>query len=137
MLYDFALIIAASTTEASPTEQELKLTYGVIHRVEIEFPPGCAGLAHIALDYGKHQVWPTNPERSFASDNHVIAWNDHLPLSYAPFTLKLRGWNEDDTYPHTITVRIGILPPEALGARMQRPGVLEGLRAAFGLTEGG
>ena len=51
MFYVLPLTIPADTPETDPIEEELALTYGVIQRVEIEFPPGCAGLAHIKILY--------------------------------------------------------------------------------------
>ena len=106
MLYVLALTILANTAEASPHEEDLKLTDGVITRVEVEFPAGCAGLAHSYARQAIHQVFPTNPDGDLASDNHVIAWNDYEDLDTDPRVLTIGGWNDDDTYAHTITWRI-------------------------------
>lgn len=112
MFYDFALTIPANTTEASPLEEVVKVTHGVLHRVEIAFPAGCAGLAHLVILHWGFQLYPTNPGGSFASDDYTIPIDDYFELFFAPYTLKLRGYNEDDTYSHTITVRIGVLPED-------------------------
>lgn len=109
MYYDFSFTIPANTAKASPQEQDVKLTHGIIHRLEIGFPRGCAGLAHFVIFEGLHQRWPTNPQGSFNTDGYTIAFNEHLPLLYEPYTLTLVGWNLDDTYDHTLEVRIGIL----------------------------
>jgi len=106
MLYVLALTIPITATESSPYEEELKLTDGVITHVEVEFPAGCAGLAHSYARQGIHQVFPTNPDGDLCSDNHVIAWNDYEDLDTDPRVLTIGGWNLDDTYPHTITWRI-------------------------------
>jgi hypothetical protein len=112
VFYDYALTIPANTTAASPSELEISLTHGVIHRVEIEFPAGCAGLAHLAVFLREFQLFPTNPGREFASDDHVIAFDDYFEMFEPPHNLLLRGYNTDDTYSHTITVRIGVLPKD-------------------------
>lgn len=112
MLYVLPLTIPAGTAEGAPTEQDLKLTDGVITRVEVEFPAGCAGLAHSYARQGVHQVFPTNPDGNLASDNHVIAWNDYEDLHTDPRILTICGWNLDDTYDHTITWRIELTPRE-------------------------
>lgn len=106
MLYVLALTIPANTPQDEPCEVELQLTDGVVTHVEVEFPAGCAGLAHSYATQGVHQVWPTNPEADLCSDNHVIAWDDYQDLDTDPRTLTVGGWNEDDTYDHTITWRI-------------------------------
>lgn len=114
MYYDFSLTIPANTAAAAPTEQQVKLTHGIIHRVEIGFPAGCAGLVHLQIYEGGHQVWPTNKDGSFNTDNYTIPINDFYELFRRPHTLTLSGWNLDDTYGHTLEVRFGILPARVL-----------------------
>lgn len=112
MFYSYALTIPANTPERSPTEQEVKLTHGVITHVEVEFPPGCAGLVHAYIRKGVHQVWPTNPDGSFRSDGRAIVWADYEELFYEPYSLTIGGWNEDDTYDHEVLFRFEITPRE-------------------------
>lgn len=114
MFYDYSFEIPANTTEARPERQDVRLTHGVIHRVEIGFPGGCAGLVHLQIKRGLHQLWPSNPDGSFNSDNYTIVFNEYQPLKTHPLTLTLVGWNLDDTFPHTIEVRFGVLPEEVL-----------------------
>ena len=114
MFYDFSFTIPANTTKASPHEEAVKLCHGVIHRIEIGFPRGCAGLVHLQIREALHQHWPTNPQGSFRTDGYTIAFNDHLKFTRRPYKLTLSGWNLDDTYDHTLEVRIGILLQEAL-----------------------
>ena len=112
MFYDFAVTIPAGTTEDDPVEQVLKLTHGVIHRVEVEFPAGCRGYAHLVLLHEEHQLYPTNPDEDFNAEGYTIPIDDYFPLTTEPYSLKAVGWAPDASYNHTITVRIGILPEE-------------------------
>ena len=112
MFYDFAITVPKSTTEAIPVEQAMKLTKGVIHRVEIQFPIGTLALAHCKIYHDEHQFLPTNPEGSFASDGYVIPIDENFELSTVPYSLKARCWNDDDTYQHIITIRVGVLGGE-------------------------
>ena len=112
MLYVLALTIPANTAEAAPYEEDLKLTDGVITHVEVEFPAGCQGLVHSSARQAIHQVFPTNPDGNLCSDNHVIVWNDYEDLDTDPRILTIGGWNDDDTYDHTITWRIELTPRE-------------------------
>ncbi len=114
MFYDFSFTIPINTTKDSPFRQNIKLTHGIIHRVEIGFPSGCAGLAHLRFKDGLHQLWPTNPDGDFNTDNYTIAFNEYHEFFRAPYILTLVGWNLDDTYPHTLEIRLGILPVEVL-----------------------
>jgi len=110
MFYDFAITVPANTPEASAVEQELKLAPGVIHHVEIQFPAGCAELARCQVYYLERQVWPSNPEGSFASDGWVISFREHLELERNLYKLRVKLWNDDTANQHTITIRIGVLP---------------------------
>jgi len=114
MYYDFSFTIPANTTKASPHTEKVKLTHGIIHRVEVGFPPGCAGLAHCVIREGLHQHWPTNPDGSLNDDSYTISFNEFLELTRRPYTLTLAGWNLDDTYDHTLEIRIGVLPIDVL-----------------------
>ncbi len=114
MFYDFSFQIPANTTQKSPTELRCKLTHGIIHRIEIAFPAGCAGLAHLQIKEGLHQLWPTNPEGSFNTDGYTIVVNEFQELYRSPYTVTLVGWNDDDTYSHTLEIRFGILPKQIL-----------------------
>ena len=131
MYYETTITIPADTLKSAPTEVELRVTQGIIHRIELEFPRGCAALAHVALYYHEHQFSPTNPDGDYASDGYVIPINDLLPLDSAPYTIEIRGWNDDDSYSHTIRVRMGILRPEQLGLGTPRPGILTRLKEAL------
>lgn len=109
MFYDFAVTVPASTAEASPVTQGMKLTTGIVHRVEVQFPAGCAGLAHCAVEHDGHQFLPTNPDGDFASDDFTVVIDEHYELKKGNTLMRARAWNDDDTYQHTITIRVGIM----------------------------
>ena len=70
MFYHYPVTIPKSTAEAAATKTIMNLPAGEIHQVEIGFPWGCAGLAHVQIYHSEHQMWPSNPGESFA-------WNDY------------------------------------------------------------
>lgn len=110
MFYEFRLTIPANTSRAEPAEDVVEVSPGRVVAVEIQFPPGCAALAHVAVLQELHQLWPTNPDGDIAADGASISFQEDHLLDQPPFQLTLRGWNEDDTYPHTITFRFNVLP---------------------------
>jgi hypothetical protein len=110
MIYDVPVSVLTTNTVDNPEIVEVKVTHGVIHRVEIEFPAGQVGLIHVAIDHLAHQVWPSNPEGSFAGDDYVVAFDDYYPILFAPYRLKIRAWTDGTTYDHTVKVRFGMLP---------------------------
>jgi len=109
MHYSFNLTIPPNTTELEPETLTCHLTYGTISKVSVAFPPGPKALAHLVILHQEHQVWPTNPDESYAWDNHVIEFESEYDLNTAPYDIKLVGWNNDDTYEHTVTVGINVL----------------------------
>jgi hypothetical protein len=108
MIYDFQLIIPANTPSATPATLTCDMAPGVVERIEIQFPSGCAGLAGVAIDHRAHQAFPSNADAWFVSDGHVIGFNEQYDLTQTPFAFNLRGYNLDDTYPHTIYFRFGV-----------------------------
>ena len=114
MFYDFSFTIPANTLKATPYEQNIYLTYGIIHRVEIGFPAGPRHMVYVAIRDGLHQVWPTNSDGAFNSDNYTIIINDFYDMAGKPLFLTLQGWSPGTTYAHTIEFRFGILPAEVL-----------------------
>ena len=114
MFYDFSFTIPANTAKKTPETSVILLTYGVIHRLEIGFPKGCAGLVYLQIMDGLHQLWPTNADGAFNTDDYTIPINEFHLLDRSPYRLRLEGWNLDDTYNHTLEVRIGVLPAGVL-----------------------
>lgn len=112
MFYDYTLTVPANTAKTAPVRTTMKLTAGVIHRVEIQFPPGCLASTHIYIMQGGHRLWPTNPDGDFASDSQTIQIDEHYELKEGEVDLTLYGWSDAEDYEHEVSVRIGILPVE-------------------------
>jgi len=110
MIYDFAVTVLTTNTVDDPVEEEIKLTHGVVHRIEVEFPAGQIGLIHVSINHMGHQVWPSNPTGTFASDDHVVAFDDYYPLLSPPYIFKIIAWTEGTTFDHIVKVRFGLLP---------------------------
>lgn len=117
MFYSFGLLIPANTPEAAPAELEVNLTWGVITKVEVRFPPGNAGLARVRILEHRHQLWPTNRDEWFYGDDETITWDEYHELFEMPALFTLLGYNDDDTFPHTPIIRFEILHPLAAMAK--------------------
>lgn len=64
---------------------------------------------------GEHQVWPTNPDGDLAGEGGSIPFEEFFPVDPAD-DWTWRTWNEDEENPHTIRLRILILPEIAVGS---------------------
>ena len=124
MFYDFAITLGEKGSGSERVEQKLNLTHGIIHRVEIQFPIGTRALAHCQIFHHRHQVWPTNIDGSFTSDGYTIPIDENYEFFEPPHNLVAICWNDDDTYPHTITIRVGIIESKAA---LMMLGVFKGL----------
>lgn len=108
MFYDFELTIPPNTTEASPFTIDVEMVAGTIHRVEVQIPRGVRGLARTRAFHALHQIWPANPAGSITGDDVLVGWAEEWELKEEPFGLRLLGWNDDDTFPHTLTWRFAL-----------------------------
>jgi hypothetical protein len=113
VFYDFSFTVPKTATATSRATKDLKLTYGIVHRVTMFWWPGPHGLVHVVITQGGHQVLPTNPEESFHYDNYTHVMDERIPVLEAPYTLRLEGWADNCDYDHEIKVGVGILPPES------------------------
>jgi len=112
MLYTHTLTVPANTTENDPAEEVVKLTHGVITMVEVEFPPGCAGLVRAFIRRSLHQVWPSNQGGQFRTDGRAIRWNDYYELFDEPLELTVGAWSDDDFYSHDVLFRFELTSRE-------------------------
>lgn len=117
MVYTRTITTAAGVAEDNPDQAVLKVTSGLVYRIEVDFPPGCAGLHHCVITDGGYQVWPSTPGDTFHADAQVIAFDDTYLKTIQPFQFDVWTYNLDDTYGHGVQVRIGQVSNEVFMAR--------------------
>ncbi len=116
MLFEASITIPKNTTQVSPTEVILKIAHGIITKMMVRPRPGHAALAHLVILHHEHQIAPSTENMDFSGDAFPIDWEEYYESYQPPYELKLQGWNEDDTYPHTFDVFVAILPRRAIMA---------------------
>lgn len=129
--YEFDVTSPASTLRTSPTEVLARLTKGAITHVAVQIPLGVKALTGAQIRRGDHQVWPQNPAGFFKGDDVIIEWDEDYLLEDEPLTLRLRVWNDDDSYAHTITFRFALLPLAQAEERRAGPGLLRRIADYF------
>lgn len=123
MNFFFDISIPFANKEANPHTEILKLSYGVITKVQIVVPGGHKGLAHLVLKYHESQMYPLSRGENYHGDDISIVFEDMFPLYVAPYELKAVAWNDDDTFPHAFLVGINILRPEELSLEVPRSSI--------------
>jgi len=112
MIYQAALPIPAQTDFMDRLGLAFTMPRGTITRLSILFPSGCAGLAHIRIMHNEYQVWPTTPGQSFIGDGNYMVFDETYTLPDAWNYIRVEGWNEDDSYQHTINLWLAEEPAE-------------------------
>lgn len=95
----------------------LKVTKGLVYKVQFYFPPGSAGLMGVAVFDGLYQVWPSNVGEFFVGEDHVIDFEDMYLKGSAPYQLQCYTYNNDTENSHFVSVRIGLVSNEVYMAR--------------------
>lgn len=135
MLYEVDVTAPANTPASAPVEEELVVAKGVVVKVEVQIPSGPMGLTRAQIFRAEHQLWPSNDGAYFKGDGWIISWPENLELLDEPLRLTFRVWNLDDTYEHTITFRVAMVPLALAEELRGLPGLLRRLANAI-LGEG-
>ena len=114
MIYVETITTPANTTKKDPLKTTMVLKPGVIHRLEIQAPPGAEFLHHLIVKQGIYQMWPSGRGRDFALEDTNIEFDEWYELPKNRAEIVVHTWNEDDTYAHIVIVRIGVLSKNVL-----------------------
>ncbi|MBA7559939.1 hypothetical protein ES708_01557 [subsurface metagenome] len=129
MLFEASITIPKNTTQASPEEAILTIAHGIITKIMVRPRPGHAALAHLVILHHEHQIAPSTEGMDLSGDSHPIDWDEYYESYQPPYELKLKGWNADDTYPHTFDVFVAILPRKAVFALA----IVDAIKGVLGL----
>lgn len=114
MLYKTDLTIPKKEEVNGTASTSMTLCEGTITRSFILFPSGCAGLAWVQIWLNGHQLIPWERGEWLRGDDHIIRDESRYPVTGPPRLLTIYGYNEDETYPHTVQVGVEVAAPEAL-----------------------
>jgi len=89
---------------------DLEISVGVITRIDVKFPAGCHGLAKVRIYHREFQLVPLSGGEWITGDDETVPTEAYYEIPQTPAQLKLVAINDDDLYPHKLTVRIAVLP---------------------------
>jgi hypothetical protein len=92
----------------------LGIAHGIISKIMVRPRPGHAALAHCIILHHEHQIAPSTETMEFHGDTFPIDWEEYYECYQPPYELKIKGWNEDDTYPHTFDIFVAVLPRKGI-----------------------
>lgn len=111
MIYKWEELIPFETAEADAVEWKLKITAGVITRCWVFFPWGCANLAHVQVLHGSNQIFPFTRGEWLGGNDILHEFGEHYEVKTVPFSLTIKGYNDDDTYDHTPWGMVQVMRP--------------------------
>jgi len=114
VLFETSITIPANTASTDPTVVILKIAHGIITKIMVRPRPGHAALAHCIILHHEHQIAPSTENMDFAGDTFPIDWEEYYESYQPPYELKIKGWNEDDTYQHTFDIFVAVLPRKGI-----------------------
>jgi hypothetical protein len=110
VFFAWDILIEAGTLENDPVVQILKLSAGIIVKVEVKFPDGCHGEVKVRLLRNEQQLIPLNRDDWVTGDAETVTTPEYYELTETPTQLKFIAMSPTTFYDHTVTVRITILP---------------------------
>lgn len=117
MIYVVDITTPQGTLITAPMETVLKVSKGLVYKIDVEFPPGACGGHYVKILDGAYQVWPSNEHSYFHGDDEIISFEDMYIKSEPPYEFKIITYNTGDNYDHLVQVRIGLVTSEVFMAR--------------------
>lgn len=108
MAYTKNLTIPKNTSSSDPVWMDFEIQPMIVDRVEITFPDGCAGLAGVRFKYQSRVLFPYNPDDWFRGNGQTVVFTPNLELKERPLFIRVEGYNDDDTYQHTVYIVIDV-----------------------------
>jgi hypothetical protein len=130
MLFEKSITIPITATQANPQVEILGIALGIITKIMVRPRPGHAALAHCVILYHEHQIAPSTESMDLHGDTFPIDWEEYYECYQPPYELKIKGWNDDDTYEHTFDIFVAILPRKAVLALA----IVDAIRDLFSLN---
>ena len=120
MQFAYPITILPGITEDNPKREITKVGYGMLKKVSVYFPWGCAGLVGVRILHYEHILFPTNPDQWFTGNEILIEFACEYPILGGWNDFKVEGYNEDDFYPHTPVITFNVLPRSYLWPREEQ-----------------
>jgi len=127
MLYAKHVTFPSGKTELTKTRKHFHISKGWIYRAWLIFPPGCAGLVKVRVLHQGHPIIPINKSDYVKADDYVFELPMYFEVPTEPYRVTFEGWNEDDTYNHTITLMLLVLPKSYILPVGAVEGIMESL----------
>lgn len=131
MVFAETVTVPKATLSSAPVKRTVKLTKGLVYQFEIYFPPGPSGLVGVRVREKDTQLYPVERTEWFVGDRVSLSYTDTYYVFEPPYEWEISVYNIDDTYEHTIQVRIGLMTEEEYMARYAPLAGIESLQSSL------
>jgi len=104
----------ANTALRHPRTRPLKVRKGLrpghIKEIRVWFPQGCAGLVGVQVYHRETILAPTDSGEWIHGDRTMWKWSLDWPVYGAGNYIGIKVYNDDDTYEHTPSIAVSLLP---------------------------
>ena len=98
--FQYRFTLPKLTDITAPQEVVMPLPIGMIRRLWVEMPEGCAGLVGLQVWRRVYQIFPLPEGQWYVSDNTTVNFAFSHSVHNEPYEVTLRAYNLDDTYRH-------------------------------------
>jgi hypothetical protein len=107
-LYESTFTVPYGISEGNAISEDFILEKGFLIHISLRFPPGSCGGLHIAIYDQATRIFPPLAGTWFIGNDETINFYTEYdaPLVGDEYKLVLKGWNEDEVYPHCAIVRM-------------------------------
>lgn len=109
MIFQKSITTKANTTKDNSIKTKIKITKGLLYKIEVYFPPGSSGLLGVRIYDNVECIYPTGYDEFFRGDSCLISFDDTYVFNVTPFEVYIETYNLDDLYDHEVIVRLGII----------------------------
>lgn len=81
-------------------------------------------MCKVRIYHGEDLLYPSSPDEWYSSDIFPIQFRDWLWIVDRPWELTIKTYNDDDTFDHTVTIRVNVWPLELFAAAWALPTVV-------------
>lgn len=114
MFYVHRHLMEDDEEEATPHTEDIHLTEGVIHQVDVMFQSGCEHNIHVQIWQANIQIWPTNRGATLTGDATIISFREFYPIAPGNQILTIKAWGPATLVEKYIEVHIGVLPKKII-----------------------
>lgn len=110
MFYVFPHTVTTSDIVTAKHREDMDLTAGVIHQVDVLFQDGCDHEAHVQIFQANFQIWPTNRGETLRGNATVVSFREFYELKPGASDLHAMIWGDGTIDDVEVVIQIGLLP---------------------------